>query len=170
MTLKGASDAAYGGDGNDAIIMLAANQSAVGGSGDDVLDASGAHAATLYGGVGADTLIGNSSAQDFYGLQYGLGADTILNFESVHSDYLVVRATEFGIIGIGNRLSEDNFVNSDTVAATLAGPQFIYDTVNHDIWFDKDGAGTAYQAVKLAHLEDGPATLQAGANGDFWGL
>ena len=171
MTLHGAFDRALGGDGNDRVTLLGRNENGQGGAGDDILDASNAAGtvvvarAFLVGGAGHDTLIGGSLRTVYFGLQDDQGADTITGFTRSAGDKLAINGAEFGI---GATLDPAELVNSVTVKATAAGPQFIFDTSpNQELWFDKDGTGTAFAPVGIAHinLPSGQLTL---SNPDFF--
>ena len=169
ITLHGTLDRALGGDGNDTIKLFGRNQDAQGGAGNDILDASNATGtvvtsrAFLLGGAGHDILSGNALRTVYFGLQYDQGADTINGFTRSAGDKLAVNGAEFGI---GALLDPEELVNSPTVTATRAGPQFIFDTTHQELWFDKDGTGAAFAPVDIAHinLPGGQPTL---SNPDF---
>ena len=166
ITLHGTSDIALGGDGNDRITLLGRNENGQGGAGDDILDASNAAGALvvarafLVGGAGHDLLIGGALRTVYFGLQYDQGADTITGFTRSALDKLAITGAEFGI---GTTLDPAELVNAPAVTATAAGPQFIFDTINQELWFDRDGTGAAFAAVDIAHinLPSGQVTLSS---------
>lgn len=169
ITLHGILDLALGGAGNDRITLLGRNQNGQGGAGDDILDASNATGpvvvarAFLIGGEGNDTLIGGALRTVYFGLQYDQGADTITGFTHSAGDKLAVNGAEFGI---GATLDPVELINAPSVTATAAGPQFIFNTLTQELWFDRDGTGAAFAAVDIAHitLPSGQLTL---SNPDF---
>lgn len=169
ITLHGTLDVALGGDGNDRITLLGRNENGQGGAGDDILDASNASGpvvvarAFLIGGEGNDTLIGGALRTVFFGLQFDQGADTIAGFTRSAGDKLAVNGAEFGI---GATLDPAELTNAPSVTATTAGPQFIFNTLTQELWFDRDGTGAAFAAVDIAHipLPSGQLTL---SNPDF---
>ena len=76
LTLLGAFDAAYGGDGLDTIYLKGSSQQGNGGAGNDTIDASLATGtgSTLRGDAGNDTLIGSAGSDTLFG---GDGNDTL---------------------------------------------------------------------------------------------
>jgi Ca2+-binding RTX toxin-like protein len=167
LTIKGTADQASGGDGNDTIHLQGSGQFADGGIGNDSIDALGAtSAATLHGREGNDTLTGSTAFNDFFALETLIGSDTITNFTA--GDKLLVELATSGLAGIaagvGNAINSNNFVSAAGHVATLANAQLLYDETAKDVWYDSDGTGAA-AAVKLAHLDNGPASL---ATTDFF--
>jgi Ca2+-binding RTX toxin-like protein len=174
LTLKGAFDQAFGGDGSDTIVFQGRSERGEGGAGDDILDARGATGtvvldrAVLTGGAGNDTLIASTTQRVVFVAEYDKGSDTFTNFSRSLGDKIGVHAPEFGMAGVaGTALDPSNLVNVVTVVANAARPQFIFDTVNQDLWFDKDGTGTTLAPVKIAHFTELPVGVTTLAAADF---
>lgn len=117
---------------------------ASGAGGDDVLSGSTATGGInpltteiLQGGTGADTFV----------LHADTGYDFIGDFSYTENDKFRVSTAEFGTS------SAANIVNlSGTIAPTVAAPQFIYDTLGHNLYFDGDGTGSAHAPLLIAYL------------------
>ena len=158
------ADALYGGDGTDSIILGSGSNLAVGGLGNDTIDASGsAGFASIYGGAGSDTLIGSATHREFFAIEQFAGSfDTITNFVQggAAGDKLLVVLANYVDIGLTLDANEVTSVAAgiDPIQGTEAHAQFVYDTTNFDIYYDADGIGGGV-AVKLTHLNSGPASL-----------
>ncbi len=137
----------------------AVNGIAEGSGGDDnIFDASGTE--VLHGGLGDDHLYDN-----FFGTEDGLrdifwldltlpGVDYVNGFDA-GEDLFWIKLSDFDFnaylsVSFDNPapalLSQDQIINSTTPAATLAGPQLVYETDTSKLWFDPDGTGV--QAIR----------------------
>lgn len=123
-----------------------------GNAGNDVIyDALGtATREVLDGGLGNDILDGRSgNGSDLFALHSGWGIDTIRGFDARAAgddDLFYVAGYEFGItapVSVVNHASND---------ATIAGPQFIFNTATRYLLFDSDGTGAAAASV-IAYLD-----------------
>ncbi|MFO1169443.1 MAG: calcium-binding protein [Hyphomicrobiaceae bacterium] len=128
---------------------------AYGAGGNDVLSGSSATGINpftseyLEGGDGADTFV----------LHLGRGFDMIGDFDWVEADKLQVSDAEFGV-GAGP-VSIRNAASGDIVA-DAAGPQFIFDKIQSNLYFDSDGTGTSDSPVHIALLVGFTLDLVAG--------
>ncbi len=102
----------------------------------------------IVGGGGSDTLTGGNGADQFVFTVAADGGDTITDFSSAAGDRIQVIAANFGLTAGGTALLR----SAPSLPATI-GPagQFLYNTTNGQLWFDRDGAG-AGAAVQLATL------------------
>jgi len=111
----------------------------------------------LAGGDGADRLTGGAGADKFFYAESSEGGDLITDFQ-VGIDKIVIwqegfsRQPDDG--GLTNRDTELTaiIVRSGTNPAAMgARPQFLFDTDDHQLWFDYDGVGDT-EAVLIATL------------------
>ncbi len=111
----------------------------------------------LEGGKGNDTLTGGAGADTFVFEHFGVanGLDHVTDFVS-GEDRLSFHAADFGLTA-GATLANDQF--SNTGQRTGPDGQFIYNPVNHTLYWDPDGTGPQ-GAVGIAVFDNG-ATLHA---------
>jgi len=104
----------------------------------------------IVGGGGSDTLTGGNGADQFMFSVAADGGDTITDFSSAAGDRIQVIAANFGLTAGGTAL-----LRSATSLPAAIGPagQFLYNTTNGQLWFDRDGVG-AGAAVQLATLSN----------------
>ncbi|MFL1874234.1 calcium-binding protein [Hansschlegelia beijingensis] len=119
----------------------------------------------LDGGAGADTMTGGAGA-DYFLFSSALGAgnvDQITDFK--HADD-TIRLDGFVFSGLSlGELSSDAFHKAAGAAAAQDGAhRIIYDTTTGALFFDQDGDGSAYEAVRFATLTSRPAHVD---NTDF---
>jgi len=133
---SGVGDRLFGDSGNDTLI---------GGIGDDI----------LVGGAGHDTLTGNGGNDIFKFVTVDDGADTITDFSKdlFTADKIQVVAANFGLAA-GEAVALQTGFNS--VQSIGTGPQFLYISNLGELYFDRDGIGSA----SPVHL----ATLSASSN------
>jgi len=137
---------------------------AYGNPGDDMLyDAKGKNSREILdGGDGNDTLVGHAGGGgDYFAVHRALGVDTIYGFAPGDGDKLYIDQFEFG-----DHVSVTNAANNQ---ATGSGPQFVYETDAHTLWFDYDGAGSG-SPVGIARLPDFGGTLLASDFAFFTGF
>lgn len=139
-------------DGTNTSIQLIGN----GGAGNDVLIGGSAND-ILTGGAGNDTLTGGAGDDYFTFNSPNQGIDRITDF-AIADDSIQVLATGFGGGLTAGALGAGQFRIG--AAAADANDRFIYNDVNGNLSFDRDGAGGAAQ-VQLATLIGAP-TLNAG--------
>jgi Ca2+-binding RTX toxin-like protein len=138
-----------------------------GGDGDDTINAEDQASTTdfelMTGGNGFDTLVGVNTDTDWFQAQYNMGLDRFENFET-GTDKIYVSKAAFSLAGTAGTALAAGFVSNATGVAGAATDRLIYETDTKILWADKDGTGTAYQAVAIAVIDD-PASL---ATSDFW--
>jgi Ca2+-binding RTX toxin-like protein len=136
-----------GKDGNDTLIGndSQANQ-LFGGIGND----------TLWGAAGNDTLTGGNGGDRFKFVATGEGVDNLTDFTSA-SDRIQIVAANFGFIAGTAAILRSG---ASLPPASGGAGQFLYNTTNGALWFDRDGTGSNYAAVKIATLA-GPKILLA---------
>ncbi|MGO4842473.1 calcium-binding protein, partial [Rhizobiaceae sp. 2RAB30] len=102
------------------------------GAGDDVLE-GGAAGVLLTGGAGRDQFVFRSDG-------FGTG-DQITDFTR-GQDKLVIDRSDFGIAASGN----PGFVVGANPVVSGTGPQFLFESDNGRLWFDRDGTGNEHDA------------------------
>jgi Ca2+-binding RTX toxin-like protein len=132
LTLTGS--AAINSTGNNQVNRL------VGNSGANILDGQGGND-TLTGGGGADTFLFNTALGS-------TNVDTITDF-SVGADLIKLDKAIFTALGADGALATSAFGLG--TAATTASQRILYNSATGDIFYDKDGTGSA-AAVKFAHV------------------
>ncbi|MGE4257690.1 MAG: Ig-like domain-containing protein [Xanthobacteraceae bacterium] len=113
---------------------------------------------TFIGGLGADVMGGGSGRDVFVYRTPDEGADTIVRY-SARDDTLQFSASGFGgglVAGQAPVAGVTFIAGTDPVAPTTAGT-FLYDTADHDLFWDADGSDAGV-AVKIAHF-DSPVVL-----------
>lgn len=150
----------WGSDFNDTL-RAASGGTIYGNPGNDkIYDAVGTNTReTLDGGDGNDILDGRAgNGSDFFVLHAAQGFDTIRGFSATESDRFRIDQTEFGLSS--DSLNSNQVINATDNHATIAGPQFIFETDSHILWFDRDGTGVGNGAVEIAVLStDTPTSL-----------
>lgn len=161
----GGNDVVYGYGGNDMLTGDAGNDKLFGGLGKDKL-LGGAGADKLDGGSGADTLIGGAGIDTLTG---GTGADAFVFATAGATNRDII--TDFRAVDDALRFDNDVFSafsytgqlrSSGFVAGTAAvdtSDRFIYQKSTGNLWYDRDGSGSAAK-VLVAELVDG-TTLTA---------
>ena len=140
-------DTLLGNGGDDGLYAGGARDVLEGGSGHD----------TLNGGAGRDTMTGGVGNDQFHFNATGDGGDRITDFSARaagNNDAVYLAAAAFGNLGIG-QLAAGRFVARADIQAQDGNDRFIYDTVNDDLWYDRNGD----RAGGLTLLAD----MQAGA-------
>ncbi|MEZ5925341.1 MAG: calcium-binding protein [Hyphomicrobiaceae bacterium] len=140
---------------------------AFGGAGDDTLRAnSTAHYDRLRGDDGYDTLIGNTGTEDFV-LQYNRGMDVVFNFSPSDQDHILLNHSEFNLAlsgGTRSVLDGTEFVSVAKLQDYQGSAVLIYSELTDILYADKDGAGSAFQPLAIAHF----AGASNPAAGDIW--
>jgi Ca2+-binding RTX toxin-like protein len=134
------NDTLSGGAGNDALSGLGGNDRLDGGLGND----------TLYGGGGIDNLSGGAGVDRF--ILDKTSQDNILDF--VATEQLQVSGAAFGGgLALGGLAAARFRIGAGftTAAAGNFVQRFIFNTTNHGLYFDVDGAGAA-ASVQIATL------------------
>ncbi|HEV2748209.1 MAG TPA: calcium-binding protein [Allosphingosinicella sp.] len=141
-----------GSDKDDFMFGNAAGNNFHGSDGDDLLDGRAGND-LLHGGEGSDTMTGGDgkdvfdlSDQMLHGAWFG---DIVTDFTR-GQDKLQI-SLEF--LGIGGP-AEFSLVVGNGPAPTGSGPQLLFDTATHRLFFDEDGAGTEHEGLLIATLED----------------
>ena len=111
-------------------------------AGDDSLEGKGGND-TLTGGAGADTFV-------FEAAGAANGFDHVTDFQS-GTDMLMFSGSDYGFSS-GHSLTADELVVGGP--ATGASGQFLYNTVNHILYWDADGAGSG-AARPVAAFDNG---------------
>ena len=144
-------------DFND-ILRPAKGGTVYGNPGDDLIfDAKGKDSREILdGGDGLDILKGHKGGGgDFFAVHRAEGVDSIYGFTPADHDKLYIDNFEFNFPGEVVRVA-----NAADNHASVAGPQFIYETDSHKLWFDPDGA-RPIAPVEVALLPDFGGTLSA---------
>jgi Ca2+-binding RTX toxin-like protein len=166
--VTGGNDVLRGGGGNDQIYgdtgensegatVVGGNDQLYGEAGSDTLYGAGGND-MLYGGVGNDLLDGGAG-KDIFVFDTKLGksnVDTIADFSHADDIFHIDNAVFKGL-GLG-ALSKKDFtsISSATSSKGVDGSdRILYDKANGDLYFDRDGAGTKYDRVLFASVEDG---------------
>lgn len=112
---------------------------------------------TLIGGAGNDTLTGGAGADKFKFVTLAEKTDSLTDFTS-GTDSIQVVAANFGLVAGATATLR---TGASLPGASGAVAQFLYNTTDGGLWFDRDGTATAHAAVRIASLT-GPRTLVAG--------
>ena len=141
LTLIGA--AAISATGNSLANTLAGNDAA------NVID----------GGGGADRLRGNGGADRFVfsSALTSSNVDQIIDFKHV-DDVIALDDIAFAGLTPGATFTASMLrMAGDASIATTSAQRVIYDTKSGSLFFDRDGSGTAYSAIKFATLTGAPS-------------
>ena len=141
------------GSPNTDTFYLGAGNVGFGGGGNDALQSF--FGATVRGDAGTDILTGDAGLlyTDTFILQLNQDFDLVFYFDP-GQDRLRIKGSEFGVgalLGI-NELVNDDIDHDDPVGTN---PQFIYDQIASDLWYDANGIGAGGQ-VQIAHFGNGP--------------
>ena len=142
--------------GVDTLIGNGGDDGLYSGGARDVVDGGSGHD-TLNGGAGRDTMTGGAGNDQFHFNAPGDGVDMITDFSSRaagNNDAVWLNAAAFGGLALG-QLAAGRFVARADIQAQDGNDRFIYDTVNDDLWYDRNGD----RAGGLTLLAD----MQAGA-------
>lgn len=151
-TIYGGDDAdtLEGGDGNDSMYGEGGADVLVGDSGNDSMYGGDAND-TLTGGSGADHLSGGTGADVFVYGAASDGGDTIDGFTSGEDKIMMT----FPNLGSSVDPSEFAIITAAYIGSgALAGEGFIYDNVNHQLWYDADGTTNGNETL-LATFTNG---------------
>ena len=164
--LTNGEDAMRGFGGNDTVYGYNGNDTLSGDTGNDI----------LFGGLGNDRLLGNDGADRLVGeagvdvLTGGAGLDVFVftNASAMHRDSITdFRAIDdalhfdnaaFTAFTYTGRLRAADFVAG--TAAADGADRFIYQQSTGNLWYDRDGSGTAAK-ILVAELADGTSLTAA---------
>ena len=136
------ADRIWGGKGNDSLFGDAGQDQIFGEDGND----------TIVGGNGRDFLSGGVGADNFVLSNRTSSQDVIGDFET-GIDSLQISAKLFrGGLVSGTALTADQFEVNDSGVATDGAVRFVFNSRNHELYFDPDGAGP--QARQLVAIFD----------------
>jgi hypothetical protein len=145
-TLNGLAgqDLLSGGPGKDTLIGGDGNDMLSGGQGKDV----------LIGGPGADIMNGGEGKDTIVYLSPDEGIDLIQGFNH-EEDQINISAAGFGSgLTAGQKLSGTTFISGPNPTATTTTGTFLYDTSDHDLFWDPDGATLGgVDPQQLAHFD-----------------
>jgi Ca2+-binding RTX toxin-like protein len=148
----GGNDTLNGADGADRLSGRFGNDLLRGDAGADYLRGeSGAD--TLIGGTGRDTLVGGAGADVFVfdaPLEAPGNVDLIRDFAS-GTDRIRLDDDVFTTLAAGVALTEDQFLaGAGLTVAADAEDRIIYNTSTGALYYDADGTGNAFEAVRFA--------------------
>jgi Ca2+-binding RTX toxin-like protein len=137
------------------------SNSLTGGDGHDLLR-GGAGADSLFGGLGNDTLSGGSGADRLEGLggddTYVFAAlneigDKIKDFDAGSGDnvFRITAGAFGGGLAAGGTLQASQFQTGTDNVASNGNIRFIFNTAGDELWFDRDGSGSA-SAILVADM------------------
>jgi Ca2+-binding RTX toxin-like protein len=111
----------------------------------------------LNGGTGSDTLTGGQ-ANDIFVFNSALGAsniDTITDYSNPggNNDTIWLENSIFTALTATGVLASAAFKNLDLAAAD-SSDRILYDQDHGDLYYDRDGSGTAYSAIKIAEISN----------------
>lgn len=111
----------------------------------------------LNGGAGSDTLTGGQ-ANDTFVFNSALGSsniDTITDYSNSggNNDTIWLENSIFTALTATGVLASAAFKNLDLAAAD-SSDRILYDQDQGDLYYDRDGSGTAYSAVKIAEISN----------------
>jgi Ca2+-binding RTX toxin-like protein len=147
-----ANDYLEGFDGNDMMAGNRGQDEMFGGKGSD----------TINGGLGSDTMNGGSGADHFRfnstlsssNIDYIKGFTTLDTidldnaiFKGIGAEGTTLSASKFTVWSAGDKLDADD--------------RILYVKSAGDLYFDRDGSGNVYGAVKFAHVEGSPTISAA---------
>ncbi|WP_157999625.1 calcium-binding protein [Allomesorhizobium alhagi] len=137
----------YGSDLDDDIRGTSASETFFGGEADDFLF-GGAGNDVLEGGAGGDLLEGGTGNDQFVFREDGFGTgDQIVDFTR-GQDKLVIDRSDFGMAATGN----PGFVVGADPLTSGTGPQFVFESDNGRLWYDRDGTGNNFDAELIVTL------------------
>jgi Ca2+-binding RTX toxin-like protein len=147
--------------GGDRFIGTAANEYFYGNGGADTLSGA-AGVDQLIGGAGIDLLSGGAGNDNFVFNATAEGGDLISDFGNAgtNDDQIRIKASGFGGGLVAGALGAAQFIVRVDHAAQDADARFIFNTVDHSLWFDVDGNAAA-AAVMVADLQNTSAIMTA---------
>ncbi|MBE8965131.1 calcium-binding protein [Nostocales cyanobacterium LEGE 12452] len=144
-----AANTLTGGDGNDSLFGNSGNDTLFGGAGDDLLT----------GGIGRDVLTGGTGRDNFDLISSRTGGYDLIGDFTLGDDTVFISKAEFGLSQSQNTTLNSNLFRLGT-NATIAGDRFIYDQTTGNLFFDKDGVGSAAQ-IQIAQFSNQVALTSA---------
>jgi Ca2+-binding RTX toxin-like protein len=131
-----------GDSGDDRLLGKAGDDRLEGGSGDDWLD----------GGLGRDRLEGGSGDDLFYfgDLLGSSNVDTIVDFNR-HDDRFLLDNDVFVGLSAGS-LQSAAFKVLEWGSHVDSSDRILYNAQSGDLFFDRDGSGTTYDAIRFADI------------------
>ena len=133
---------------------------AISGSGNSLANTIVGNSAANFidGGGGADRLRGNGGADTFV-FSSGLSSanvDQIVDFKHV-DDVIALDDAAFAGLSPGMSFTADMLrMAGGASIATTANQRIVYDTSSGSLFYDRDGSGTTYTAIKFATLMGAP--------------
>lgn len=129
--------------GNDSLSGMAGNDALTGGAGND----------TMSGGDGSDIFVFDTT------LSASSNVDIVTDF-NVSTDNILLSEAIFSQLDIGY-LDSSHFYSTASSATEDTNDYIIYNASTGDLYYDKDGSGTKYSAVKFASIlnSDAPVSL-----------
>ena len=118
-----------------------------GGFGDDKLYFGSGIIDAFLGDEGSDELHGSNANQDFFGIQFGLGADTFFDFQQGTDKIFISGESTFNIFSFN---IASFFTSNDTGQATTTDQRLIFEKDTHILWADLDGTGTLHEPIEVA--------------------
>lgn len=162
------NDSLTTGNGADTLMGGAGNDTLSGGGGSDSLD-GGTGVDYLYGGAGndwidsgesGDTVYGEAG-QDIFHFSSLVGSDTIGDF-SVADDTIYLKNTVFTAFAATGTIQSGTLRSgAGLTTAQDADDYLIYNSTNGALYYDADGSGTGFAAVKIAQLTSAPVITSA---------
>ena len=150
ITGNGGANRLKGGAGDDRLVGEAGDDRLEGGSGRDWLG----------GGLGKDQMEGGSGADKFYfGDWLGSGnVDTVVDFTR-HDDRILLDDAVFLGLTAGS-LASSAFNMLGRGSHVDSSDRILYNAHSGDLFFDRDGSGTVYDAIRFAKIANN-ASLSA---------
>jgi Ca2+-binding RTX toxin-like protein len=134
----------------------------VGNDGLDILE-GGAGGDRLFGGLGNDTLRGDAGADFYYFNTTPNGAtnvDRIEGFLAV-DDQIYIDDAAFAGLALGGLAAAAFRAAAGATTAMTTSHRIVYNTANGDLFYDRDGSGAAFGAIKFATVFGAPALTNA---------
>ncbi len=178
---QGGSDTIQGGGGRDTIFGNFGNDTIRGGGGNDTINGGGG-SDKIFGQKGSDELNGGGGRDKLFGQGgndtlnggtgrdqlHGGGGDDTFVFNTKLAKSNVDEVDDFSrrddILHLENRifrgleegdLDPSRFVANNSGNAQDASDRVIYETDTGSLYYDRDGSGGQYQAIKFAVLDSG---------------
>ena len=128
---------------------------ASGGGGNDHLYSSKGTYDRIRGDDGFDILVGDAGTRDDIWLQYDRGFDYVFYFRILDEDHIVVDSDEFNLATQFGFISPSEFQSNGQYGASNPSIRLIYVQQAQLLFADKDGSGTAFDAVPIALFDAG---------------
>jgi Ca2+-binding RTX toxin-like protein len=143
VTLTGVANINAGGNSlNNTMIGNSGNNILIGGNGND----------TLTGGAGKDTFVFNTA------LNAGTNVDKITDFSLVDD---VMQIDNAFFLGLAAGQLASSMFKDVTLGPKDASDRILYNSDTGSLFFDRDGSGSTYAAVKFATLSGTPTLTAA---------